>query len=196
METEIAKRLFTVEEYYRMAEAGILPEDDRVELVDGEIVRMSPIGRRHAVCVNRAATFFIRSFGVGAVVQSQGPLRLSNWTEPQPDVLVFKPRDDFYARKQPAAADVLLLLEVAESSLSYDLQAKLPRYAAAGIPEVWIADLRNDVLKVHRAPAGSSYTTVLEFRPGETVAPEAFPQASFSVNELLTTDYEPGPNEH
>src|SRR5436309_4722242 len=105
MEAEVKKRLFTVEEYHQMAEAGILREDDRVELIDGEIIQMSPIGHRHMVCVNRANTLFIQAFGNGAVVSPQNPVRLTDWTEPQPDLVVFKPRADFYAKKEPVPED-------------------------------------------------------------------------------------------
>src|SRR4030095_15037825 len=100
METEVSKRLFTVEEYHRMGEAGIIHEDDRVELIDGEIIQMSPIGHHHFVSVTRATTFFIQAFGNRAVVSPQNPVRLSDWTEPQPDLVVFKPRADFYAKKK------------------------------------------------------------------------------------------------
>src|SRR5213083_2285735 len=101
MGVELTKKLFTVDEYYRMAEAGILGPEDRVELIDGEIIQMSPIGHRHMVCVNRANTLFIQAFGNGAVVSPQNPVRLTDWTEPQPDLVVFKPRADFYAKKEP-----------------------------------------------------------------------------------------------
>src|SRR2546426_1442522 len=120
METDVTKRLFTVDEYHRMGEAGILHEEDRVELIDGEIIRMSPIGRRHAVCVTRANTFFIRAFADRAVVAPGNPVRLTDWTEPEPDLVVFKPRADFYAKKQPALEDVLLVVEVSDTTLSYD----------------------------------------------------------------------------
>src|SRR2546425_9197316 len=109
METEVTKKLFTVDEYHRMGEAGIFHEDDRVELIDGEIIQMSPIGHRHSVCVNRATTLFIQAFGNRAVVGPGNPVRLNDWTEPEPDLIVFKPRADFYAKKRPAIEDVLFL---------------------------------------------------------------------------------------
>src|SRR5438105_15794893 len=112
MPADVSKKLFTVDEYYRMADAGIFTEDDRVELIDGEIIQMSPIGHRHMVCVNRANTLFIRAFGSRAVVSPQNPVRLTRWTEPQPDLVVFKPSADFYAKKEPVPADVLFMVEV------------------------------------------------------------------------------------
>jgi Uma2 family endonuclease len=135
METQVNKKLFTVQEYHRMGEAGILHPEERVELIDGEIVQMSPISYRHALCVNRANTIFIQAFGNRANVSPQSPLRLSDWSEPQPDIVVFKPRADFYATKIPLPKDVLFIVEVSDSSLAIDQKVKLPRYAAAGIPD-------------------------------------------------------------
>jgi len=190
MEAEVKKRLFTVEEYHQMAEAGILREDDRVELIDGEIIQMSPIGHRHMVCVNRANTLFIQAFGNGAVVSPQNPVRLTDWTEPQPDLVVFKPRADFYAKKEPVPEDVLFMVEIAETTLSYDRKIKLPRYAAAGIPEFWIGDLKNDILHVYRNPGRETYNIALILHPSESISPLAFPDVTFQVGELLGTDCE------
>ena len=190
MEAEVKKRLFTVEEYHQMAEAGILSEDDRVELIDGEIIQMSPIGHRHMVCVNRANTLFIQAFGNGAVVSPQNPVRLTVWTEPQPDLVVFKPRADFYAKKEPVPEDVLFMVEIAETTLSYDRKIKLPRYAAAGIPEFWIGDLKNDILHVYRNPGRETYNIALILHPSESILPLAFPDVTFQVSELLSTDCE------
>src|SRR5215831_4037494 len=153
MLTEVSKRLFTVDVYHRMGETGILGPEDRVELIDGEIIRMSPIGTRHAACVNRAATFFFEAFGRRVVLGPQDPVQLTNWTEPQPDILVLKPRKDFYSGKRVTAEDVLFVVEVADSTLRYDCDVKVPRFAAAGIPEVWIEDLQNNVLLVYRHPS-------------------------------------------
>jgi Uma2 family endonuclease len=195
METKVRKKLFTVEEYHRLGTAGIFRPEDRVELIDGEIIEMSPIGRRHRVCVSRATTLFFEAFGRRAVLSPQNPVRLSDWTEPQPDIIVFKPRADFYAKKEPTPEDVLFLVEVSDSSLAYDRDIKAPRYADAAIHELWIADLRNDLVRVYRDPAGGNYKTVLTFRPGETVSPLPFPETSFRVDDLVSTDYEPSANE-
>jgi Uma2 family endonuclease len=190
MEAEVTKRLFTVDEYYRLAEAGILRPRERVELIDGEIIQMSPIGGRHCVCVARANTLFIKAFGDGAVMSAQSPLRLNDWTEPEPDVVVFKGRADFYAKKRPTPKDVLFIVEVSDTTLSYDQKIKLPRYAAAGIPEVWIEDLKNEVLHVYRDLSGKTYKSVQMLHPGDSVSPVAFPDITFQVDELLTTDFE------
>lgn len=185
MRTEITKKLFTVDEYHRMAEVGILAEDDRVELIDGEIIQMSAIGHRHMVCVIRANTMFIEAFGRKAVVSAQNPVQLSDWTEPQPDLVVFKPRSDFYAARKPTPKDVLFVVEVADTSLRYDGNVKLPRYGAAGIPEVWIEDLKNDLLLVYRDPQHDSYKTSLTLQRGDSVSPIAFPDIRFAIDDLI-----------
>ena len=118
-------------------------------------------------------------------VSPQNPVRLSNWTEPQPDVVVFKPRADFYARKRPAPEDVLLALEVSDTTLRYDRNVKLPRFAAAGIPEVWIEDLSNDLLLVFRDTSGDNYSTSMTLQARDSVSPIAFPECRFSVGDLL-----------
>jgi len=190
METEVTKKLFTVQDYYRMAQAGILRPEDRVELIDGEIIEMSPMGYRHALCVGRITTLFIRAFGDRVTLQPQNPLRLSKWTEPQPDIVLFKPRADFYEKKRPTPADVLLTVEVSDTSLSKDQKIKLPKYAEAGISEYWIGDLRHNILYVYRSPKGKSYDTILTFHPGDSVSVFAFPDINFRVDELLSSNCE------
>jgi Uma2 family endonuclease len=185
MQVETTKKLFTVAEYYRMAEVGILGPEDRVELIDGEIFEMSPIGDRHAGCVNRANHLFTSGFGNRAVVSVQNPLQLNKYTEPEPDLVVLKPRADYYASKKIRAEDAVLVVEVAETTLAFDRRAKLPRYAAAGIPEVWIEDLKSNTLLVYRDSKGSAFATSLVLRREDTVTPSAFPDVIFSVNDLL-----------
>ena len=185
MSIEVAKRLFTVDEYYKMAEAGVLTPEDRVELIDGEIIQMSPISDRHAGCVNWANQAFAAAFHGRAVVSVQNPLRLSNYTEPEPDVVLLKHRDDAYRRKRPFGDDTYLILEVAHTTLRYDRNIKVPRYAAAGIPEVWIEDLEHELLLVFRVPEGNAYKTVLNLKAGDVVSVQAFPDVTFKVAELL-----------
>ena len=185
MQTEVTKKLFTVDEYYRMADAGILTEDDRVELIDGEIIEMSPIGNRHQACVNRANTFFTEAFGRTAIVSNQSPLRLSNYTEPLPDVIVLKPVPDFYASRERRPEDVLFIVEVSDTTLRYDKNVKLPRYATAGVVEVWIEDLKNDLLLVYRDPAEKAFKTYLVLHRGDSISPLAFPKVTFKVDDLL-----------
>jgi len=168
-----------------MKEAGILTADDRVELIDGEILEMSAIGHRHLGCVNRVSTFFIESFGRRCVVSTQNPVQLNVWTEPQPDIVVLKPRTDFYASKKPIAEDVLFIVEVADTTLPYDRDVKIPRYAAAGIPEVWIEDLIDGRLLIYRDPAETGFRTSFARERGQSISPIAFPDISFTVDDLL-----------
>src|SRR6266849_5094882 len=174
MHVEVTKKLFTVDEYYPMAEAGILGPEDRVELIDGEIIQMSPISDRHAGCVNRATHLFVTSFAGRTVVSVQNPIQLNNYTEPEPDVLVLKPRSDFYASKKVKAEDALLIVEVAHTTLRYDRNIKVPRYAAAGVPEVWIENLSADELLVYRDPGHDGYASSITLHRGESVSPVAF----------------------
>jgi Uma2 family endonuclease len=185
MQTEVTKKLFTVDEYYRMADAGILTEDDRVELIDGEIIEMSPVGNRHRACVHRANTFFTEALGRTAIVSNQSPLRLSNYTEPVPDVIVLKPVSDFYASRECRPEDVFFLVEVSDTTLKYDKNIKLPRYAAAGVAEVWIEDLKNDLFLVFRNPADEAFKTSSVLHRGDSISPLAFPKVTFKVNDLL-----------
>jgi Uma2 family endonuclease len=185
MQIETAKRLFTVDEYYRMAEAGILTPQDRVELIDGEIIEMSPIGSRHAGCVNRAARLLISAFGKRVVVSVQNPLRLGKYTEPQPDVVVLKPRDDEYVSKTPTASDAILVVEVADTTFSYDTKTKLPRYAAAGVPEVWIENIQDDVVHIFRDPVGNTYAKSVELRRGASISLLELPDVTFTIQDLL-----------
>jgi Uma2 family endonuclease len=187
MATEVVRRLFTVEEYHRMVYAGIFREDDRLEIIDGEIIQMSPIGRWHWISVARANALLVKKLDERAVVSIQGPVRLDDWSEPQPDVAVFKPRKDFYAGKPggPEPGDVLLVVEMADSSLAYDQSKKRSRYARSGLPEYWIVDLNHETLVVYRNPRGDGYETVLTLQRGESMAPLAFPDVEITVDELL-----------
>jgi Uma2 family endonuclease len=185
MAAEVTKKLFTVNDYYSMAEAGIIGPDERVELVEGEIIQMSPIGHRHGVRVVRASTMFFEAFGRKAVISTQGTLRLNKRTEFEPDLVVFKPRADFYVSGRAKPADVLLVVEMADSSLSSDRKIKIPLYAAAGIPEVWIQDIENDLLLVYRDPREENYATSLELQRNESVSPNAFPEIRFSIDDLF-----------
>ena len=185
MQVEVTKKLFTVDEYHRMGEAGILTPEDRVELIEGEILQMSPIGNRHAACVNRANKLLITRLQDRGLVSIQNPVRLDIYSEPQPDVLVLKPRDDFYASTGHTAADVLLMIEVSDTTLRYDTLKKVPLYAAAGVSEVWVEDLKKDVILVYREPSGKNFQTTFQCKRGETIASVAFPDVVFAVNDLL-----------
>jgi Uma2 family endonuclease len=178
-------RQFTVDEYYRMADAGILTEDDRVELIDGEIIEMPPIGSPHASCVLRLNRFFDRSVGESALVSVQNPLHLDDRSEPEPDVMLLRPRADFYRSGHPTAADVLLLIEVSDSTIAFDRGVKIPLYARHRIPEVWLVDIGEDAIHVYRDPSPTGYRTVATHGRGERLTPSSFSDLSFAVDEIL-----------
>lgn len=185
MAAETLKKRFSAGDFHRMVEAGIFGEEERVELIDGDVIQMSPIGHRHRVRVTRANTLLVRAFGERAVVSCQGSIELSEWSEPQPDFVVFKPRPDFYARKRWRPDDVLLVMEVADTSLHYDRNVKTPLYAHACIPEVWIEDAKRDILHVYRNPAGGDYADSFELQRSDVIAPITFPDIAFSVDHLF-----------
>lgn len=181
----VTRRKFDVRDYYRLAEAGILREDDHVELIEGEIVTMVPIGSGHSGAVAALTYVFMHAAGSRATVVGQHPLRLSDISEPQPDVMLLKPRADFYRSGHPTAADVLLLIEVAQSSLRYDRGVKLPLYARHGVPEVWIVDLANRVVEVHRDPQPDGYAGSATFGPGEMLEPALLPGLRLPVVDAI-----------
>lgn len=181
---QVHKRLFTVDEYHQMMQAGILSEDDRVELLNGEIMEMAPIGSRHAACVTRLATFFFR-LQQRAIVWVQNPIRLGERLEPRPDLALLQPRADFYASAHPGPGDILLGVEVAETSVDYDQQVKLPLYARADIPEVWLVDLQRGRVEVYCGPSPQGYTVHRRVRRGQSLSPQSFPDLLLSVGNLV-----------
>jgi Uma2 family endonuclease len=185
MGMEVTKRRFDVDEYHRMAQAGILSEDDRVELIDGEIIEMSPIGNRHAASVDRATELFTSALRGRAQVSVQNPLRLDDYNEPQPDIIVLRRRSDYYASKSRTPEDAFLVVEVSDSTLRYDIDVKLPRYAAARVAEVWVENLEEDRLLVRRHPGGEGYATRLSLGRGDAVSALAFPDVVFRVGDLI-----------
>jgi len=185
MRMESARKLFTTDDVLKMAEAGLFGPEERIELIDGEIIEMTPVGDRHIMCVNRATAFFSEAFGRTAIVRIQNALRLNIHNMPQPDAVVFKPRGDFYASGAPTPADVLFLVEVSDSTIRRDRSIKLPRFATYGIPEVWIEDLKHDLILVYRDPEGNQYQTQFTVRRGDSVSPLAFPNSTFLVDDLI-----------
>jgi Uma2 family endonuclease len=168
-----------------MAVGGILGEDERVELLDGELVEMSPIGSRHAACVNRLNLLLVEALHGRAIVAVQNPVRLGAHSEPQPDVAVLRPRADYYAEGHPRPADILLLVEVAETSIDEDRDRKLPLYAAAGVAEVWIVDLASRVVDCFRRPSAAGYRLRQRNMAGDTLAPEAMPGVTIAVEDIM-----------
>ncbi|GAB6062212.1 Uma2 family endonuclease [Deferrisoma palaeochoriense] len=171
MIAEPARRRFSVDEFHRMARAGIFGEDDRVELLEGEVVEMTPIGSRHAGCVRRLVHVLAGSAGDRFLLSVQDPLQLGPRTEVQPDLAILRPRDDFYASAHPQAKDALLVIEVADTSAETDRTVKVPLYAKAGVPEVWLVDLPDDRVEVYRHPEGGTYAETRTVRPGDPALP-------------------------
>ncbi len=184
MVATITRHRFTADSYEQMIRAGILKADDRVELIEGEIIEMSPIGERHAACVKRLLRLFTRNLGDRAIVAVQDPIRLDDQSEPQPDLAILKPRDDFYASGHPGPADILLLIEVADSSIDAD-RGKLRLYARAGIAEAWLVDLEKGRIEIHRKPGRKGYSDVRNASRKDRVSPAAFAGIELPVDQLL-----------
>jgi Uma2 family endonuclease len=185
MHTEVTKKRFTVEEYYKLDEAGILSPEVRTELIDGEIIEVTRMGPRHASVLSRVTHLFVELFDRKVVIRSQLPFGLGIYTELEPDLALFRVAGDFYSTNHPGPEDAILVLEIADSSLTYDREVKLKVYAAADVPEVWIADLRGDSLLVFRDPSSTNYKTSLSFKREDSVSCLSFPEIRFSVHELL-----------
>lgn len=177
-------RRFTVDEFLRMGEAGVFREDDRLELIEGAILEVTPTGSAHAACVNRLNHALSRLAG-RAIVAVQNPVRLSEDSLPQPDLALLRWRDDFYAMRHPGPEDVLLLVEVADTTLAYDRDVKVPLYARASIPEVWLVDLGGSAVWVYRQPGPGGYASVRRLARGERLAAAAFPDFAVGVDEVL-----------
>ena len=188
------RRLFTIEEWERLVDARIFPEYEKLELIRGELITLAPVRdlrlqllrRRQAGCVrglNRQLNLLLKS---RALVDVQGHILLwKQQSEPQPDLCLLRVLEDFYATRTPEPEDILLVIEVAGSSLPYDRDTKISLYAEAGIPESWLVDLNSDTLHVYRRPSPEGYKDVRAYRRGESVAPEAFPDVLFTLDEML-----------
>ncbi|BAY30486.1 hypothetical protein NIES2107_23310 [Nostoc carneum NIES-2107] len=185
MTVQLLRRKFTVEQYHKMLESGILTENDRVELIRGEIIEMSPIGTKHAACVNRLINLLVQLLGKHVIVAAQNPIRLNDNSEPQPDVALLKPRDDFYATAHPQPQDIFLLIEVADSTIEYDREQKIPLYAEANIIEVWIVDINEQIVEVYQQPTAAGYQHIQKFASGQTVSIPGLSDVNISVNEIL-----------
>jgi Uma2 family endonuclease len=181
----ILRHRITVDEYYRMAEVGILAPDARVELIEGEIIDMAPIGTGHAGTVAQLNQLLQNAVGDRAYVLPQLVVRLSDISEPQPDFALVKPRADFYKKKHPAPADTFLIIEVSESSLRYDLQVKAPLYARYGVPEYWVIDLKGREVRFFRSPESGQYADVTSTGAPGVVAPVALPEVQIDLTHVL-----------
>ncbi len=175
---------FTREDYHAMAEVGIFGEDDHVELIAGEIITQMPIGTAHSSMVNRLNRCLARHAGERVIVSVQNPVALNDFSEPQPDVTLLRPRSDYYADSHPAPEDVMLLIEVADTSLAFDREEKIPLYAEAGIAEVWLVDLTDKSLTVFRSLTRGAYAEVPRHLSGARIAIPNVPDASLALSDL------------
>lgn len=185
MSVQIARRHFNITEYYRMTEAGILSAGDRVELIDGEVIEMGPIGSRHAACVNRLNKLLNRLVLQDVIVSVQNPIVLNEYSEPQPDISLLRPRSDFYAQGHPTPADVLLVVEVADSSAQFDREIKLPLYAQAMLPEVWLVNLPDDTIERYSQPANGAYQIAQTLKRGEVLISTMISSLNLDVAAIL-----------
>ena len=176
---------FDVHQYREMGKAGILTKEDRVELIRGEIIAMPSLGNEHMATVDSSSMFWVQALGDRAIVRIQGSVRLNERSEPQPDVALLKNRADFYRSRSAGPSDILLIVEVSDSSLSYDRGVKLRLYAEAEVTEVWIANIRARTIEAYTDPSNGEYTTRRTFRPGQTVSPAAFPDIALPVADVI-----------
>lgn len=183
---QVQRRLFTVQEYEQMIRAGVFGEDDRLELIEGEVIAMSPIGPGHAAHVKRLAELFYECVREHVIISVQDPVRLGEHSEPQPDLALLHRRADYYAAAHPRPEDVLLIVEVADTSVEFDQTVKLRLYAQAGIPEVWILNLPGVNLEVYRGPTASGYKEKRTLGAGDILSPFALPGVTLPVSEILT----------
>ena len=185
MPGDIAKRRFTADEYQLMGQAGILSEDDRVELIDGEVVEMTPVGTVHTSAVMRATHALMLAAGTRAGVRGQSPIRLGDHSEPEPDIVVVRWRDDFYKTAHPGPDDILLVIEMADTSLRYDRQIKVPLYARHGIVEYWLVDLTTSSITCYTSPDGNAYRNVSVHGRGEMMSPVSLLDFRVTTDDLL-----------
>ena len=178
-------RRFTPAEFLALVEVGILTSNDRVELLDGVIIEMAPIGDPHAGTVDIYTEMLPSGVDRGTLLRVQGPLALDEHSRLYPDLMLLRRRADFYRTETPRPEDVLLLIEVADSSVDYDRHEKLPRYARAGIPEVWITVLPERIIEAHSEPSGGRYTHTHIFVSGGTITPGCFPDIALPVSEII-----------
>ncbi len=185
MAVQIARKLFSVTDYAKMLESGILTEDDRVELIDGEVRAMTPIGPLHAAAVKRLILILYRLLDDTAIVGAQDPILLNDNTEPQPDLTVLRWRANFYAAAHPIADDVYLVIEVSDTTADYDRTEKMPRYAAAGIPEAWLIDIPNQMVEQYTQPRNRLYSSVRRMQRGDTVQSPTLEALVIAVDQIL-----------
>ncbi|NJL02744.1 MAG: Uma2 family endonuclease [Spirulinaceae cyanobacterium RM2_2_10] len=182
---QLATHKFTADQYQKMGEAGIFHPEARLELIQGDILVMSPIGLKHAATVNRLANLLPRLVGDRTIVSIQNSIRLNDYSEPQPDVVLLQPRADFYESQIPQPDNVLLLIEIADSSLRYDRRVKAPLYAENNIQEFWLINLLDQTLECYRQPQAEAYTDQQTLNRDQAIAPLAFPDLTLNLTQIL-----------
>ncbi len=185
MTVQIARRLFNTSEYARMRQSGILQEDDRVELFDGEVRAMTPIGPLHAAIVKRLNILLTRRLAMSAIVSVQDPIQLNDHSESQPDIAILRARADYYATQHPGALDVYIVIEVADTSTDYDRDEKLPRYAEAGIAEAWLVDIDGQIIEQYTLPRHGHYLNLRRLEYGDEISSPTLPIITLPVEEIL-----------
>lgn len=185
MSAEIARYSFTADEFQRLGEAGILRQDARLELIEGEIIERSPIGNAHAACVNFLSMLLNRLFGDSHIVSTQNPIRLNDFSEPQPDVSLLRRRADYYRGEQPTPSDVLLVIEVADTTVVKDRTIKIPLYARFGVPEAWLVNIPEELVEIYSDPSGDLYQRVEVFGRGAEAQSHTVEGLAVNVTELL-----------
>ena len=179
------KRLINIEEYHKMAEAGILNSHDKVELINGEIIHMSPIGSKHQSVVDKLTYLFNRGLQDKAIIRVQGPIQIKDWSEPEPDITLLKTKSDFYSKQHPKSKDIYLVVEVADSSLEFDKEVKLPIYAKAKIKEYWIVNLIDNQIEIYHTPQDDIYKQITIAKIGDKISCKAFSKKLISVKDIL-----------
>lgn len=182
MDTTVKKRLITREEYYRMGETGVIQPHEKVELINGEIFTMSPIGVTHAAVVDNLVLVMIRKFGDSSIVRSQNPVCIDQWNEPEPDFALLKFRQDSYYEAHPDPSDVLLIIEVSDTSYEFDRTIKLSLYASSGIPVYWIIDIQRNRIEVFENPQNGEYRNHKKYEAGDRIT---FLERMFEVDDIL-----------
>jgi Uma2 family endonuclease len=179
------KYLLNINQYHQMIEHGIFTENDKIELIKGELISMSPVGIKHAFVVRRLTALLSQKFGDRSIIDIQNPILLDDNSEPEPDVVVLKPRDDFYQFQLPRPDDLLLIIEVSDSTLKYDRTVKIPLYSEAKIREIWIIDINSECVEIYRYANTEGYDQMQRYRLGETLSILAFPDIYLTVNEIF-----------
>ncbi len=185
IEPFITRRRITVEEYEVMYEAGVFKPDERLELINGEILKVAPMNAPHISYVIRLSRIFTERLTKRAIVSTQLPVVINEESEPEPDLSILRWRSDDYFSGKPSAQDVYAIIEVASTSLVYDRRVKLPLYARAGVPEVWIVKVQERELEVYRSPKGEAYSESRVLKPSDVVSLLAFPDVELALSEVF-----------